>query len=164
MTEQWQQRSQVAIPLQAVEVKLFQVAPSRRPDRRGEKSLLDVERGIEIDWLGSHGPMGGEIFIMRWNGMIFSADTRIRSVGKKEDDTRLVDVYRFSGRMDQADEATPLIPVPKATEDAALLLFSEAMLVFGGFFSGLSKPDGKYVVDVNGARRTLRSFGYADAS
>ena len=100
---------------------------------------------------------------MSWQGRLIPFDTRFRSAGGHY----IVDFDSFGVSYTvklRVGILQYVFPDAEAQREAQLLAV-EALLVYGEFFNGLSKPDGHCRVEFEGRQWVLSDFGHSkDAS
>jgi len=141
----------------------LQGAPLAGPDATS-RSVVDVERGVVLQRVSGQGQVpNAEAMLMSWQGRLIPFDTRFRSAGGHY----IVDFDSFGVSYTvklRVGILQYVFPDAEAQREAQLLAV-EALLVYGEFFNGLSKPDGHCRVEFEGRQWVLSDFGHSkDAS
>ena len=139
---------------------MFQVQESAE----GDRTIVDLERGVSLEFIGGLGRMPGTVHTLTTPELVVPFE--VCRTQDADAEFYLTRFYSF-GRLFSTPTGPRIEPVDfpsQAARHRLQLLAAEALLVFGSFYNGLAKPDGYNRVDVGEKTYTLSSFGYASAS
>jgi hypothetical protein len=150
---------------------MFQIEPSPVVGARGDSlRVIDHSRDVWLQRITSHGADSGYTFQLVRGHTPIALDTIADEHVDADGRTYYLSQIVAIGGSPLALRVAGIDAVAFATaddKDAATELAAEALLVYGNYYDGLSKPEGQFRVSYStrGEQRiaTLASFGYLPA-
>lgn len=126
-------------------------------------AVVDHERRATLQLLAGNGREPGYVFTLETANMLipFDVSTKVETTGSGE--YRYIKTFvtfGYSPRARLLADVKQTLFQSKDERDNLQLLATEALLIYGGFYDGLSRPEGSVCVDWRGKRYSLASFGY----
>ena len=126
-----------------------------------DSRVVDDERGVWIQFLAGRGRSSGGVFKLVVGETVIPFETDRDFFEDADGAGHLLTRFVFFG-LSPAANARGVAPnvitsLPERRE--YMLLATEALLVFGSFYDGDSKPEGWTQVELDGVIYTLASFG-----
>ena len=127
-----------------------------------DHKIIDVERDVWMQFLGSRGLSSGGVFKLVVGETVIPCETERDYIedadGAAHQLTRFV-AFGLSPAAELRGVAPHVITSP-VERRMYKLLATEALLLFGDIYNGDSKPEGYSRVELDGVIYTLASFGY----
>lgn len=124
--------------------------------------VVDDERGVWIQFLAGRGRSPGGVFKLVVGETVIPFETDCDFDEDAEGAGHLLTQFVFFG-LSPAASARGVAPNMMMSPDERreyMRLATEALLLFGSFYDGDSKPEGWTQVELHGVIYTLASFGY----
>ncbi|MEC5182681.1 hypothetical protein RCH12_000111 [Cryobacterium sp. MP_3.1] len=131
-----------------------------------DHKIIDDERGVWIQFLGSRGKSSGGAFKLVVGETVIPFETERDYIEDADGAAHVLTRFFAFGLSPAASVrgiASNVItsPVERRTYK---LLATEALLLFGDIYNGDSKPEGYSRVELDGVIYTLASFGYVSGA
>ncbi|TFC54519.1 MULTISPECIES: hypothetical protein [unclassified Cryobacterium] len=123
--------------------------------------VVDDERGVWIQFLASRGRSPGGVFKLVVGETVIPFETACDFIEDADGDGHLLtrfDLFGLSPAASVRGVAPNMMISPDELREY-MLLAVEALLVFGSFYDGDSKPEGWARVELHAVVYTLASFG-----
>ncbi|TFC61186.1 hypothetical protein E3O62_05835 [Cryobacterium sp. TMT2-15-1] len=124
--------------------------------------VIDDERGVWIQMLCGRGRTPGGVFKLVVGETVIPFETERDYIEDADGAGHLLTRFVFFGLSPAASVrgVAPNMMMSPSERRRYMLLATEALLVFGSFYDGDSKPEGWTRVELDGVVYTLVSFGY----
>jgi hypothetical protein len=124
--------------------------------------VVDDERGMWIQFLAGRGRSPGGVFKLVVGETVIPFETDCDFIEDADGAGHLLTRFVFFGLSPAASArgVAPNVITSPVERRKYMLLAAEALLVFGNFYDGDSKPEGWTQIELDRVIYTLASFGY----
>jgi hypothetical protein len=125
--------------------------------------VIDESREADLQRAYGKGPVPGVSFVLSWGGRVIPMDVVRRQVHNPDSAPYLLSVFQTFGFSPAIKFRAGIKSFSFSSADeehTARMLAVEALLVFGGNYDGLERPDGYNRVAFEGHEWILSDFGY----